>query len=224
MTDKGHAKSKNVIRIVVAEDHTMVREGLVSLLEEVPDFVVVGQAGDGDEALAQIRLLRPHIALLDITMPRKNGLEVAAMISREFPDVRVLMMTMHEEEAFFFEALHAGASGYILKGAGSEGLFNAIRAVHRNGVYLPPELAGSIVRDYIRQNPKPAEDDPLTPREREILTLIAQGLTNSMISRRLVISMNTVKTHRLRIYQKLNLDDKAALVAYAIQRGLLHLG
>lgn len=210
------------IRLVIADDHTIVREGLAALLSDEPDMRVVGLAGTGREAVDLARHYRPDVALLDIAMPDMNGLEATRRIRAELPDTRVLILTMHEEEAFFFEALRAGAAGYVLKGVHSEELLSAIRAVHEGGVYLPPKLAGSLVRDYLERHPQPPKDDPLTPREREILTLIAQGLTNREIAERLTLSLNTVKTHRLHIYQKLDLHDRAGLIEYALRRGLLH--
>jgi len=209
------------IRLLIADDHAIVREGLVALLEDEPDLEVVGQAGTGREAVMLARKLRPDIALLDITMPDMTGLEAARQIAAELPEVQILILTMHEEEAFFFEALRAGAAGYVLKGAYSDELLSAIRVVHEGGVYLAPKLAGGLVRDYLERQSHPPPDDPLTPREREILTLIAQGLTNRDIAERLTLSINTVKTHRLRIYQKLDLHDRAALVEYALRRGFL---
>jgi len=220
-TWKGGSGATGRIRLIVADDHTLVREGLVALLEDEVDFQVVGQAGSGLEALQLARRLRPDVALLDISMPNITGLETAARFSQELPAVRVMILTMHEEEAFFFEALRVGAAGYVLKGAGREELLNAIRAVYERGVYLSPKLAGAMVRDYVFYHPPVSEEDTLTRREKEVLTLIAQGLTNSMIAKRLSLSHNTVKTHRMRIYQKLGLDDRAGLVAYAIRVGLL---
>jgi two-component system, NarL family, response regulator NreC len=209
------------IRLVIADDHAIMREGLVSLLEDEPDLHVVAQASNGQEAVSLVFQQQPDIALLDITMPDMNGLEAARRIAAEQPEVKILILTMHEEEAFFFEALRAGAAGYMLKGASSEELLGAIRAVHEGGVYLPPKLAGGLVQDYVKRQPQVPRNDPLTAREREVLSLIAQGLTNPEIAGRLVLSLNTVKTHRLRIYQKLNLHDRAQLVAYALRRGLL---
>ncbi len=210
------------IRLVIADDHPVMREGLVALLEDEPDLKVVGQASTGGEAIALVRQHRPDVALLDITMGDMTGLEVTRQLTPELPEVQVMILTMHEEEAFFFEALRAGAAGYLLKGVRSEELFSAIRAVCDRGVYLPPKLAGRLVRDYLARQPQPPLADPLTSREREILTLIAQGLTNSDMAKRLIVSLNTVKTHRLRIYQKLELHNRASLVDYALSQGLLH--
>lgn len=218
------ADEKRRVRLVVADDHTLLLQGLVALLKEEPKLEVVGQATTGRKALEEVRRLRPDIALLDITMPDMNGLEVTRAVTAQFPEVKVLILTMHEEEAFFFEALRAGASGYVLKGASSEELLSAIFAVSEGGVYLPPKLAGTVLRDYLDRE-KTGKDspprEPLTPREEEVLRLIAQGLTNQEIAERLVLGLNTVKTHRLHIYQKLGLHTRADLVEYAMRRGLL---
>lgn len=216
-------KNKNhvAIRLVIADDHIVVREGLVSLLNDEPDIQVLGQAGSGQEAVAQARKYRPDIILLDISMPDLNGLEATRMIKTELPHTKILILTMHDQNAFFFEALRAGASGYILKGSRSEKLLDAIRDVHSGGIYLSPELAGGLVQDYIQRNPEPLENDPLTEREREVLSLIAQGLTNSEIAEKLTLSVNTVKTHRLHIYRKLELRNRSELIDYALRHGLL---
>lgn len=210
-----------VIRLVIADDHAVVRDGLVALMEDESDISVVAQAGTGQEALAVIRKHRPDIALLDITMPDMNGLKVAKKLSEEAPEVKAFILTMHEEETFFFEALRAGAAGYLLKGSPSDELLSALRAVHEGGVFLPPELAGELVQDYLGRHPQPQEDGSLTPREQEVLMLIAQGHTNAQIANQLTLSINTIKTHRLHIYQKLDLHDRASLVDYALRRGIL---
>lgn len=214
-------ETQATIRLVIADDHTVVREGLVSLLNDEPDIQVLGQAGSGREAVVLARKYRPDIVLLDISMPDLNGLEAARKIKAELPDTKILILTMHDQNAFFFEALRAGASGYILKGARSEKLLDAIRDVHIGGIYLSPELAGGLVQDYIQRNPESSENDSLTEREREILGLIAQGLTNSEIAEKLTLSVNTVKTHRLHIYQKLELRNRSELIDYALRHGLL---
>ena len=208
------------IRLILADDHVVMREGLAALLSEEPDLTIVGQAADGCQALALICQYRPDVALLDISMPYLTGLEVTHQVVAGSLDVKVLILTMHEEEAFFFEALRYGASGYVLKGAHSDELIGAVRIVYGGGVYLPPQLAGSLVRDYLERRPPPPVDDPLTPREIEVLTLIAQGVSNQEIADTLILSVNTVKTHRLHIYRKLNLRDRPALIDYALRRGL----
>ncbi len=214
-------RSPGPTRLVIADDHAVVRQGLISLLEGEGTINVVGEAGTGQEALALVRERRPDLALLDVTMPDMNGLEATCQIKEELPQVDVLILTMHEEEAFFFEALQAGASGYVLKGAHSEELLRAIRVIHEGGVHISPDLAGELVRDYIDRQPDAVVDDLLTPREREVMTLIAKGFTNSDIAEKLTLSVNTVKTHRSNIYDKLDIHDRAQLVDYALRRGLL---
>jgi len=211
-------------RIVAVDDHAVVLEGLVSLLRSQPDLEVVGQATSGRAALEEIRRVRPDVALLDISMPEMTGLEVARCLTEEMPGVRILILTMHDEEAFFFEALHAGASGYVLKGAGRDELLSAVATVAEGGVYIPPQLAKGLVREALRSQPPNGEDegaDPLTERERDVLRLIAEGFTNKEIADRLILSPNTVKTHRLRLYQKLHLHSRGELVAFARRKGIL---
>lgn len=211
------------LRLVVADDHPIVLEGLVALLEHEPDMQVVGQATDGRRALEQVRRAAPDVALLDITMPEMSGLEITRQLRQDMPDVRILILTMHDEEAFFFEALQAGASGYVLKGAGRDELLSAISLVASGGVYIPPQLAKGLVREALRHSALSESEtsDPLTEREQDVLRLIAQGLTNKEIADRLILSLNTVKTHRLRLYQKLGLHTRAELVAFARRRGIL---
>jgi DNA-binding NarL/FixJ family response regulator len=209
-------------RLIIADDHAIVREGLVSLLEGEADITVVGQAGTGKVALSLAREHHPDLALLDVTMPDMNGLDATRHIKEELPDVEVLILTMHSEDAFFFEALRAGAAGYVLKGAHSEELLHAIRVIRQGGVHLSPSLAGELVRDYLIRHPEPSLDDLLTSREQQVLTLIAKGFSNSEIAEKLTLSINTIKTHRSRIYDKLDLHDRASLVGYALRRGLLH--
>jgi DNA-binding NarL/FixJ family response regulator len=209
------------LRVIVADDHAVVRQGLVSLLSDESDIEVLGTAADGREALSLLREHKPDLALLDITMPEMSGLEVARVAAEECPDTRVLILTMHEEEAFFFAALRAGASGYLLKGSQGEDVVAAIRAVCQGGIVLPPSLAPAIVKDFLARHAPPAELDELTPREVEIVSLIARGLTGSEIAERLMVSINTVKTHRSHIYSKLNIGDRSKLIEYAIRHGLL---
>lgn len=212
------------LRLVVADDHTLMLQGLVALLKDEPNVEVVATATNGRQALEEIKRFHPDIALLDITMPVMNGLEVTREVVAHFPEVKVLLLTMHEEEAFFFEALRVGASGYVLKDASSEELLPAIFAVYEGGVYLPPKLAGMLVRDRMSlEHVEKAEfpREPLTVREEEVLKLIAQGLTNQEIAQRLVLGLTTVKTHRQHIYQKLRFHTRSQLVDYASRRGLI---
>lgn len=211
------------IRLVVVDDHMMFLQGLVALLSEEGQFQVIAQATSGKQAIEEIKRHHPDIALIDISMPDMSGLEVARTVQGDMPDVKVLMLTMHEEERLFFEALKQGASGYFLKGASSDELISAILAIHEGDVYIPPSLATYLVKDFVERgkssNIKPIE--PLSPREEQVLRLIAQGLTNYEIADELTITFNTVKTHRLRIYQKLGFHKRSQLLAFAMQKGLL---
>jgi two-component system response regulator NreC len=210
-----------MIRLIVADDHIVMREGLVALLNDEPDLRVVGQASNGREALDLIRQHQPDIALLDITLPDMSGLEVASQCATMAPQVKILFLTMHEEGAFFFAALRVGAAGYVLKGAPSRELLNAIRDVHAGGVFLTPRLAGALVHDYLAERrPSPANEQ-LTPREREIVVLICRGLSNKAIAERLTLAVDTVKTHRKHIYEKLDVHSRASLMDYAREQGLL---
>jgi two-component system response regulator NreC len=223
MSDQPDGSTAAAIRIVVADDHAIVLEGVVAVLRHEQNMRVVGQATAGRQALEEIRRERPDVAVLDISMPEMSGLEITRQLTEELPDVRVLILTMHDEEAFFFEALQAGASGYVLKGAGREELLSAIGVVAGGGVYIPPQLAKGLVREALRfpADPELEASDPLTEREQGVLRLIADGLTNKEIADRLVLSVNTVKSHRLRLYQKLRLHTRGELVAFARRKGIL---
>ncbi len=212
------------MRVLVVDDHAIVREGVCLLLKTYPDIEVVGEATDGDEAVEKVRELHPNIVLMDITMPRVSGLEATRLIKQEFSDVQVLALTVHGGAEYFFRILSAGASGYILKGAASSELITALRALHQGGVYLHPSVAGKLVNGYLR-GLKSGEDrvayDGLTEREREVLKLIGEGRTNQEIADMLFLSPNTVQTHRSRIMDKLGLHSRAELVKYAIGKGLI---
>lgn len=209
------------IRILLADDHAIVREGVRMLLNAQPDIEVVGEACNGEEAIALAKTLAPDIILMDIGMPQLNGLEATRALKAVQPDTNILILTMHEGEDYFFSILAAGASGYVLKGAGSGELLSAIRAVQRGGVYLYPTMAKKLMADYIKGHKNGGDDNGLTPREREVLKLIAEGKTNREIAEDLVLSLNTVQTHRLHIMEKLNLHSRSELVKYAIRRGLI---
>lgn len=209
------------IRVLIADDHTIVREGVRLLLDAQPDITVVGEAADGNQVLSLARSLTPDIVLLDIGMPLMNGLEATRALKAELPKINILILTMHEGEDYFFRILAAGASGYVLKGAGSSELLNAIRAVYQGGVYLYPTMAKKLMTDYIKNQQVGAEVDPLTPRERQVLKLIAEGKTNREIAEELVLSLNTVQTHRLHLMEKLNLHNRSELIKYALRRGLI---
>ena len=212
------------IRILVADDHTVIRRGIVGLLNAQPDMEVIDEAGTGREAVAKAQAVLPDVVLLDVAMPELNGLGATRMIKAQSPGVQVLILTMHDREDYLFQALRAGASGYVLKGADTEDLLAAVRSVARGGVYLYPPIAKELVSEYLRRV-ESGEDlasyDGLTDREREILQLIAEGKTAANIAEDLHISPHTVHSHRDNIMTKLDLHDRAALIRYAIRRGLV---
>ncbi len=213
------------IRVIVADDHAIVREGVHQLLSQQPDIEVVGEAADGAQVLDLARRLKPDLVLMDIGMPVMNGLEATRALKAEQPQTNVLVLTMQEGEDYFFRLLQAGASGYVLKGAGSAELLSAIRAVQQGGVYLNPTMTKKVLGDILKRPEQAnAASDPLTPREREVLKLIAEGKTNREIADELVLSLSTVQTHRLHIMEKLNLHNRTELVKYAIRRGLIEAG
>jgi two-component system response regulator NreC len=212
------------IRVLIVDDHTILRAGLRMLLNAHPDLEVVGEASDGNEAVASAQRMQPDVILMDIAMPECNGIEATRQIKRLMPDTRVLVLTMHENEEYLFQVLRAGASGYILKEAADTELVKAIRLVYSGRFYLSPSAQSIMVGDYLQRVRTGEERDSysaLTEREREILKLVAEGYTNSQIAERLTISPKTVDTHRTHIMDKLNLHSRAELVKYAIRRGLL---
>ena len=214
------------IRLLLADDHAVVRSGLRLLLEAQPDLVIVGEAENGEEAIRRTAELQPDVVLMDIEMPGMNGIEATRRIKADAPAAAVLALTMYEDDQYFFEMLRAGASGYVPKRAAPDELVSAIRAVSRGEVFLYPSLAGRLVQDYLRRGPAgegETPNDELTPREQEVLTLIAQGFSNNEIADRLVISAKTVDRHRENIMRKLNLHNRVDLVKYALRKGLIGL-
>ena len=212
------------IRILVADDHTLIRRGIVGLLNTQPDMQVVDEAGTGREAVEKAIAGSPDVVLLDIGMPELNGLGATSAIKGQLPQVQVLILTMHDREDYLFQALRAGASGYVLKGADTEDLLTAVRSVAGGGVYLFPPVAKQLLQEYLRRIAG-GEDlesyDGLTAREREILQLIAEGKTGTQIAEALHISSHTVQSHRDNLMAKLDLHDRSALIRYAIRRGLI---
>lgn len=214
------------IRVLVVDDHTLIRQGIVGLLASQGDIEVVGEAGSGQEAMVATIELAPDVVLMDITMPGISGLDAAAEIKRRRPDVRVLMLTIHDREDYLFQALRAGASGYVLKGADVQDLLAAVRSADRGEVYLYPGVTKALVADYLRLLRGGADRttyDGLTDREREILHLIAEGKTTPEIAAELFLSPHTVQSHREHIMTKLDLHSKTALIKYAIAKGLIDI-
>ena len=210
------------IRILIADDHGVLRAGLRALLNAEPELEVVGEAGDGDEALRLATQLRPDVLLLDISMPGPGGIEVTRRVKQALPDTRVLILTVHEDESLLREAIQAGAAGYIIKRAVESELINAIQAVWRGDVYIHPAMTRALLKEVAPatfSDETPVE--PLTPRETEVLQLIAQGYTNRQIAEQLTISVRTVETHRANLMDKLGLRSRVELVRYAREHGLL---
>ncbi|MGH7462893.1 MAG: response regulator, partial [Longimicrobiales bacterium] len=189
-----------------------------------PDIDVVGEAGHGEQALEMAAKLRPQVVVMDISMPGMGGIEATQRLRSEFPDIHVLALTMHEDESYVFRLLRAGASGYVLKRAAATDLVTAVRAASKGEAFLYPSVARNVIADYLRRVEAGEEKDRydgLTGREREILTLIAQGSSNQEIAKQLYISIKTVQTHRAHILEKLGLHDRTELVRYAIRKGLI---
>jgi two-component system response regulator NreC len=211
------------IRVLIADDHTIVRSGVRMLLDAESEFRVVGEAVDGQEALALIEKLHPDVVLMDISMPGMGGLEATRQIKARWPEIRVLVLTMHRSDEYFFEMLKAGASGYVLKVARPGELIQAVRVVGRGEVYLYPTMAEHLVREYLeKENATLEESNVISPREKEILYLIAKGYSGKEIAEKLVISPSTVHTHRTNLMAKLGLNNRRELMQYAREHGLLN--
>jgi DNA-binding NarL/FixJ family response regulator len=210
-------------RILLADDHPMVRRGLRLVLDSEPDLEVVAEAGNGAEAVETALAEDVDLAVLDVAMPRMTGLQAAAELHRRRPELRTLMLSMYESEQYFFEALKAGASGYVLKSAADKDLVEACRAAMRGEPFLYPAAVTALIRDYLDRAGAGEEvsADPLTPREVEIVKLVAEGNTTDEIADTLVISKKTVEHHRSHILEKLGMRDRVELTRYAIRRGLV---
>jgi len=207
------------MRILIADDHGIVRGGLRLLLDRQPDMEVVGEAVDGVDAVAQALSRRPDLCVLDVGMPRMTGLQATRQIKAHSPDVQVLILSMHDDERYLFEALKAGASGYVLKREVDLDLLNAVRAVHRGEAFLTNAVERSLVRDWMATDAE-GPDEPLSPREQEVLKLIAEAHTNKQIAGILQLAEKTVESHRANLLRKLGMRDRVELVRYAIRRGL----
>lgn len=212
------------IRLLLVDDHAVVRTGLRMMLEGENDFEIVGEAENATEALNQISSLEPEVVLMDIGLPDMSGIEATRKIKQLAPETAIVALTIHEDEEYFFKMLEAGASGYVPKRAAPEELITAIRVTAKGEVYLFPSLAKLLVSDYLTQSQQPKKQatlDGLTPREYEVLTLLADGASNIEIADKLSISPKTVARHRENIMGKLNLHSRAELVKYAIRKGII---
>jgi DNA-binding NarL/FixJ family response regulator len=210
-------------RVLLADDHTVVRSGLRMVLDAQPDIEVVAEAGDGAEAVQRALQGDIDLAILDVAMPRMTGLQAVAELQRRRPDLRVLILSMYDNEQYFFEALKAGASGYVLKSAANRDLVEAVRASMRGEPFLYPAAVTALIRDYLERarHGEATPEDPLTPREQEVVKLIAEGHTSEEIADILVISKKTVERHRANILEKLGMRNRVELTRYAIRRGLV---
>ena len=212
----------NEVRVILADDHTLVRAGLRKLLESVPNLTVVGEAQDGLELLSLVEKLQPDLVLMDIAMPGLNGLEAAARVTRGWPNIRILILSMHQSEEYVRQALRSGAAGYLLKDAAPLELELALKALLAGETYLSPAVSKGVVNDYVqrlRQDDTPGSG--LTPRQTEVLQLIAEGHSSKEIARRLGLAVKTVETHRSQLMKQLDIHEVAGLVRYAMRVGLI---
>jgi two-component system response regulator NreC len=210
-------------RILIAEDHTILRQGLQALLSSNPEFEVVGEAEDGREAIRCVEKLRPDLVLMDLSMPRMNGTEAVEEIKKRHPETKVLVLTVHKSEEYILATLQAGADGYVLKDVTHVELMLAIKSVLAGKAYLSPEISDKVIEGYLEgRRPKSKSSwDTLTQREREVLKMIAEGHKNKEIAEHLCISSKTVEKHRANLMQKLNLHSAASLTTYAVEKGLV---
>jgi two-component system response regulator NreC len=214
------------IRVLVCDDHAILRDGIKLLLNSQPDMEAVGEAVDGREAVEQARALKPDVILMDIAMPGLNGLEATKQIRRDDPNARVLVLTMYESDEYVSRMLEAGVLGYVLKKAAGSELVHAIRAIHQGEAFLYPSITKRLVEDYLRRVETGQERDSfngLTEREREVLQLVAEGHPNRDIAEILNVSIRTVQNHRAHIMEKLGMHDRGELIKYAIQKGIIEL-
>jgi two-component system response regulator NreC len=214
----------NPIRILLADDHTVIRRGLRALLERQSGFTIVAEAADGREAVELAATLDPDVAVVDIGMPNVNGIEAAGRITDKRPETAVVILSMHADESYVLRALKSGARGYLLKDSPEEDLINAINAVHQGKAFFSPVISKMLAEDYIRQIRQRGVEDSyelLTPREREILQMLGEGNSNKEVARKLNLSLHTIETHRGNLLEKLNLHSTAELILYAVRKGIV---
>jgi two-component system NarL family response regulator len=209
------------IRVMAVDDHRLVREGLTSLLRIHPEIEVVGEASDGDEAVSKARTLEPDVILMDISMPGMNGITATKIIKKEMPRTKVIMLTMLDQEGYVYEAVKAGATGYLLKNTGLDDLVKAIKEVLKGGATLHPDAQAQLLKEYVFMARQNRDTFGLSERELEVLQLLADGMSNKEIASKLFISTQTVKTHIAHIFDKLGVSDRTEAVAAALRRGLV---
>jgi two-component system NarL family response regulator len=209
------------IKVLVVDDHRLVREGLASLLRIHPEVEVVGEAADGDEAVSKARALEPEVILMDISMPGMNGITATGIIKKEKPEIKVIMLTMLDQEGYVYEAVKAGATGYMLKNTGLEDLVKGIKEVLKGGATLHPDAQAQLLKEYVFLARRSSDSYGLSDREIEVLQLLADGMSNKEIASKLFISTQTVKTHIAHIFEKLGVSDRTEAVASALRRGLV---
>ncbi len=212
------------IRILLADDHKLMRSGLRVLLEQQPDLVVIGEASDGREAVALASSLKPDVLVMDIGMPNLNGIEAAAQVTQVHPEIAIVMLSMHSDESYVLRALKAGAKGYLLKDSAESDLLRAVHAVGEGKSFFSPAVSKVLLDDYVRKLKRSGTEDPydlLTPREREVLQLVAEGKSNKDVAQLLNLSVYTVETHRSNIMEKLNLRGVPELILYAVRKGII---
>jgi len=214
------------IRVLLADDHTIVRQGLRALLDSQEDIEVVGEAENGRQAFEKTKQIVPDIVVLDITMPNLNGIEATRQIKKLKPEIKVIVLTVHDNEEYVHQVLQAGASGYLLKESAVSDLVSAINAVKKGDIFLSPTISKVVVKDYIKHTDRESRAfdslDVLTSREREVLQLIAEGHTNREVARLLKLSVKTVDVHRAHIKEKLQIHDTAGLIKYSLRKGLIN--
>lgn len=208
-------------RVLIADDHTLIRAGIRSLLEKLSGIEVVAEASDGREVLRLVAEHRPLIVLMDIAMPNLNGLDATRVLTESYPNVRVIILSIYSDEEHVYQALRAGAAGYLLKGAATEELELAIRSVAQGETYLGPQVSRPVIAEYIRRTKAPGSGENLSVRQRQVLQLIAEGKTTKQVALELNISVKTVESHRAQLMDRLNIHDVAGLVRYAIRMGLV---
>jgi len=213
------------IRVILADDHAILREGIKSLLAKRDNIEIVAEATNGREAMNRVAQFRPDVVVLDISMPLMDGLEATRQIKKESPDTKILILTMHEDEEYFFQLLRAGASGYVTKRSAGRELISAIEAAAKGDSFFCPTMAKHLLSDYLRlgKNSDQIEQQELTPREREVVKLIAEGHTNQQIAELLHRSVKTIESHRANILRKLDIHDSIELVKYAVRKKLIEI-